>query len=187
MTTGEIYYEEEKIDIKSKNICEIRKDIGMVFQQFNLFPHLTVKQNIMLAPKLFKQDSIDKLEEETIKLLSKIDLIDKLNEYPNNLSGGQKQRIAIIRALMMKPSILLFDEATSALDPEMTKEVLNLITDLSNTGITMIIVTHEMEFAKRVGTEIVFMDNGQIVEQGIPTEIFNNPQTDRLKKFLKNF
>ena len=157
----------------------------MVFQSFNLFNHLTVKENIMLAPVTLKMKTEEEAEKEAKELLKKINLSNKANKYPNQLSGGEKQRVAIVRALAMNPKIMLFDEPTSALDPEMVGEVLNLMKNLANSGMTMIIVTHEMGFAKEIGSRIVFMDNGKIVEQGSSKEIFENPKSSRLKKFLE--
>jgi polar amino acid transport system ATP-binding protein len=182
---GEIIFEGNKITSKVK-VDEYRKNIGMVFQNFNLFNNLTVKENIMLAPVTLKIKSKEEAEKDVKKLLKKINLSSKANKYPNQLSGGEKQRVAIVRALAMNPKIMLFDEPTSALDPEMVGEVLNLMKDLADNGMTMIIVTHEMGFAKEIGSKIVFMDNGKIVEKGTPKEIFENPQSSRLKKFLEN-
>lgn len=167
-----------------KNINSIREKMGMVFQQFELFPHLTVLQNMILAPthlkKLTKEEAINK----ALDLLKIVNLLDKKDVYPESLSGGQKQRIAIVRSLMMDPLVLLFDEPTSALDPEMVKEVLNVIKDLSKTGMTICIVTHEMKFAKEISSRILFVDNKQIVEDGTPNEVFDNPKSDRLKEFF---
>jgi polar amino acid transport system ATP-binding protein len=157
----------------------------MVFQSFNLFNNLTVKENIMLAPVTLKLKTKEEAEKEAIKLLKKINLKDKIDKYPSQLSGGEKQRVAIVRALAMNPKMMLFDEPTSALDPEMVGEVLNLMKDLADDGMTMIIVTHEMSFAKDIGSKIVFMDDGKIVEQGSAEEIFEKAKSSRLKKFLE--
>lgn len=169
---------------KKPNIDEVRKRMGMVFQHFNLFNNKTIKQNITIAPitlKLMTKEEADKRAEE---LLERIGLLDKADAYPNTLSGGQKQRIAIIRALAMNPDVMLFDEPTSALDPEMVGEVLELIKELADEGMTMIIVTHEMSFAKEVATRVYFMDEGQVLEDDTPDEVFNNPKNERLKLFL---
>ncbi len=181
---GEIIFENNKINSKT-NIDQYRQDIGMVFQSFNLFNNLTVKENIMLAPVTLKMKTEEEAEKETKELLKKINLSNKANKYPNQLSGGEKQRVAIIRALAMNPKIMLFDEPTSALDPEMVGEVLNLMKDLADNGMTMIIVTHEMGFAKEIGSKIIFMDEGKIIEKGSAKEIFESPKSSRLKKFLQ--
>lgn len=181
---GKIVFKGEMINNKS-NIDEYRQKVGMVFQQFNLFANLTVKENIMLAPVNLKMKTKEQAEIDAIELLKKINLSDKANKFPNQLSGGEKQRVAIARALAMNPEILLFDEPTSALDPEMVEEVLNLMKEVANEGMTMVIVTHEMGFAKEIGSRIIFMDNGQIVEQGNSKEIFEKPKSNRLKKFLE--
>ena len=181
---GKIIFEGKEINLDI-NINEYRQKIGMVFQQFNLFPNLTVKENIMLAPVNLKLKTKEEAEKDAMKLLKRINLKDKADKFPSQLSGGEKQRVAIIRALAMKPEIILFDEPTSALDPEMVKEVLNLMKEVADEGMTMVIVTHEMDFAKEIGTKIVFMDEGKIVEQGNPKEIFENPKSTRLKKFLE--
>ena len=181
---GEIIFDEIVVD-KKTNIDKYRENIGMVFQSFNLFNNMTVKENIMLAPVTLKLKSKEEAEKEAKKFLKKINLSSKENKYPNQLSGGEKQRVAIVRALAMNPKIMLFDEPTSALDPEMVGEVLNLMKDLADDGMTMIIVTHEMGFAKEIGSKIVFMDEGKIIEQGSTKEIFENPKSSRLKKFLQ--
>lgn len=186
-TDGEIYFKGQQLNnekMKESEIDNIREDIGMVFQQFNLFPHLTVLDNITLAPMKRKNMSKADAEQLAESLLSKVGLLDKKDAFPNNLSGGQKQRIAIARALAMNPDFMLFDEPTSALDPEMVKEVLLVIQNLVEDGMTLAIVTHEMNFAKRVASRVVFIDNGIIVEQGTPEELFNNPQQQRTKEFL---
>ena len=159
--------------------------ILLVFQNFNLFPHLTVLDNITMAPKLLKKKDKREAEKKACELLKKVALEDKKNQYPNSLSGGQKQRVAIARALAMEPKILLFDEPTSALDPEMVGEVLNVMKDLAKEGMTMVIVTHEMGFAKEVSDRVVFMDKGVIAEEGSPEQIFNNPVQERTREFLK--
>ena len=181
--SGEIIFEKKKID-KTVNIHEYRKKIGMVFQQFNLFNNMNVKDNIMLAPINLKMKTKEEAEKDAKKLLKRINLSGKSKKFPNQLSGGEKQRVAIIRALAMNPEIMLFDEPTSALDPEMVGEVLNLMKEVADENMTMVIVTHEMDFAKEIGSRIIFMDNGKIVEQGTPEEIFENPKSGRLKKFL---
>ena len=181
-TKGVIYFEGEKVE---GDILKYTKQIGMVFQQFHLFPHLTVLQNITLAPMKVLKKSKNEADQEAMELLKKIGLENKANEYPNKLSGGQKQRIAIIRALAMHPKIMLFDEATSALDPEMVGEVLDLIKELAKTGMTMVIVTHEMGFAKSVADRVIFMDNGKFIEEGKPNEIFKKQKNERLKVFLE--
>ena len=181
---GEIFIDGEQINKSGTDVNKMRQKMGMVFQHFNLFPHLTVMKNITLAPvklkKATKANAIKKGEE----LLKIVGLFEKANAYPIQLSGGQKQRIAIARALAMEPEIMLFDEPTSALDPEMVGEVLDVMKDLAKSGMTMVVVTHEMGFAREVGTRILFMDEGVIVEQGTPEEIFDNPQHERTKSFL---
>lgn len=181
---GDIIFEGNIINTKI-DLDEYRQKIGMVFQSFNLFNNLTVKENIMLAPVTLKLKTKEDAEKEALKLLKKINLKDKADKYPSQLSGGEKQRVAIVRALAMNPKMMLFDEPTSALDPEMVGEVLNLMKDLADNGMTMIIVTHEMSFAKDIGSKIVFMDDGKIVEQGTAKEIFETPKSSRLKKFLE--
>lgn len=181
-TEGEIIFEGKSLNKTNK--MALRKKIGMIFQSFNLFANLTVIENLTLAP--IKTKLLDKVaaEELAMKYLKKISLTDKKDTYPDNLSGGQKQRVAIIRSLMMNPDILLVDEPTSSLDSEMIKEVLNLLKEVANDNMTMIIVSHELDFAKEIATKILFMDQGKIVESGLPKEIFNNPKTERLKEFL---
>jgi polar amino acid transport system ATP-binding protein len=169
---------------KPQEIKQITAKMGMVFQHFNLFPHLTVKENLELAPKMVKKESSADIKQRSTELLEKIGLTDWAEAYPANLSGGQKQRVAIARALMMNPDILLFDEPTSALDPELTGEVLQVMKDLAQEHMTMIVVTHEMGFAKEVANKVIFMDNGEIVESGAPEELFTNPQFERTKAFL---
>ncbi|MBE5818279.1 MAG: amino acid ABC transporter ATP-binding protein [Clostridiales bacterium] len=183
-TGGEIWFEGEQINSKKCNINKIRQKMGMVFQQFNLFPHFTILENITFAPVKLKLMTKEEATKRAEELLARINLLDKRDVYPSTLSGGQKQRIAIIRALAMNPDVMLFDEPTSALDPEMVGEVLDLMKELANEGMTMIVVTHEMGFAKEVGNRILFMDEGKIVEEGTPVEFFNNTQTERAKDFL---
>ncbi|HLR42357.1 MAG TPA: amino acid ABC transporter ATP-binding protein [Pseudogracilibacillus sp.] len=169
----------------AQTVREITGKMGMVFQHFNLFPHLSVKQNLELAPRMQKTMPVKDIEARTIKLLKQVGLSDKLNEMPNNLSGGQKQRVAIARALMLQPELLLFDEPTSALDPETIDEVLRVMKDLAEEGRTMIVVTHEMSFARDVATKVIFMDGGHIVEEGPPEDVLVNPQKERTKLFLQ--
>ena len=183
-TSGQVIFEGQDITAKGTDIDLLRRKMGMVFQQFNLFPHLTVIQNITLAPVklgLFPQEQAN---DKAMALLRRIGLPEKAASYPAQLSGGQKQRIAIVRALAMEPDVMLFDEPTSALDPEMVGEVLDVMKDLANQGMTMAVVTHEMGFAREVATRVLFMDEGRIVEQGTPEQIFSNPQSPRLQLFL---
>ena len=181
---GKIIFEEVDITDKSNNINKQRQKMGMVFQNFNLFPHLTIMENITLGPIKLKNTPKEKAEEEAKLLLKRIGLEDKANNYPVQLSGGQKQRIAIVRALAMSPDVMLFDEPTSALDPEMVGEVLEVMKELAAEGMTMVVVTHEMGFAREVATRVLFMDEGMIKEEGSPEDIFINPQNDRTKEFL---
>ena len=183
-TNGEIIFEGKNITDKNIDINKMREKMGMVFQQFNLFPHKTVLDNITIAPINVKKKSRKDAEEKAKELLKRVGLLEKANAYPASLSGGQKQRIAIARALAMEPDVMLFDEPTSALDPEMVGEVLNVMKDLAKEGMTMVVVTHEMGFAKEVGDRILFMDGGNIVEQGTPEEIFKNPKNPRTIDFL---
>ena len=183
-TSGTITFEGKDITSKATDINKMREKMGMVFQQFNLFPHKTVKQNICLEPMRVKKMSNEQAEAKAKELLNKVGLIDKIDVYPASLSGGQKQRIAIARALAMEPDVMLFDEPTSALDPEMVGEVLNVMKDLAKEGMTMVVVTHEMGCAREVGDRILFMDGGKIVEQGTPDEIFKNPKNPRTIDFL---
>ena len=183
-TAGKIYFEGEDITAKGFDVNRHRQKVGMVFQQFNLFNNLTVLENITISLTKVKKQSEEESEEKALKLLKRVGLEDKANAYPSQLSGGQKQRIAIVRALAMEPDVLLFDEPTSALDPEMVGEVLDLMRDLAKDGMTMVVVTHEMGFARKVGTRVLFMDGGQIAEQGTPEEIFEHPQNARTKEFL---
>ena len=184
---GEIRLGSDVIDSKSKKITELRQRIGMVFQSYELFPHLTVIDNILLAPCKVQKRKKEEVSEEAMALLERVGLKDKAKSYPRELSGGQKQRVAIVRALCMHPEILLFDEVTAALDPEMVREVLDVILDLAAQGRTMVIVTHEMRFAKAVADRIIFIDGGKIVEQAAPEEFFEHPVSDRAKQFLSTF
>lgn len=186
INNGSISIENEVMDYKNKKkMRKIIMKMGMVFQGFNLFPHKTVLENVMLAPTIVKNEEKKDVEERAKKLLAKVGLSDKIDYYPAKLSGGQKQRVAIARALAMNPDIMLFDEPTSALDPELVGEVLNVMKDLANEGMTMIVVTHEMGFAKEVADRVIFMDGGRIVEEGSPDIIFSNPKEDRTKSFLE--
>lgn len=184
-SSGEIIFEGVSITDKHNDVNKQREKMGMVFQQFNLFPHMTVLENITLAPIKVKNMSKQEAEKIAMDLLNRIGLEDKANNYPNQLSGGQKQRIAIVRALAMSPDAMLFDEPTSALDPEMVGEVLDVMKGLAKDGMTMVVVTHEMGFAKEVGSRVIFMDEGKIVEQGTPHTLFNEPKHPRTQDFLK--
>ena len=184
VTSGQILVNDEDITDPKVDINEIRQQVGMVFQHFNLFPHMTVLDNITLAPMKIKKMSKEEAEKLAYSLLEKVGLREKAKEYPGKLSGGQKQRIAIARALAMKPEVMLFDEPTSALDPEMVNEVLDVIKELADEGMTMMIVTHEMGFAKEVGTRLLFMDQGKIIEEGVPRDVFESPREERTKLFL---
>ena len=183
-TQGEIWFEGENITDPKCDIQKIRQKMGMVFQQFNLFPHLTIKENIKLAPVTLKLMSDSEAEQKAMELLERVGLPDKAEAYPKQLSGGQQQRIAIARALAMNPEVMLFDEPTSALDPEMVGEVLQLMKELADDGMTMVVVTHEMGFAREVGTRVLFMDGGNIAEQNNPKDFFENPKNPRLQEFL---
>ena len=183
-TSGSIYFEGTDITDASVDINVHRQKMGMVFQQFNLFPHMTVLRNMTLGPTRLLRQSREEAEENAMKLLERVGLADRANAYPSQLSGGQKQRIAIVRALAMNPDVMLFDEPTSALDPEMVGEVLEVMKQLAREGMTMVVVTHEMGFAREVGTDIVFVDEGVIVEQNAPEEFFSNPKSPRLREFL---
>ena len=183
-TSGHIYFDGVDLADKKVDLNLHRRKMGMVFQHFNLFPHKTVMQNITLAPVHLKLKTKAEAQQIGKELLERIGLADKANEYPNMLSGGQKQRIAIVRALAMEPEVMLFDEPTSALDPEMVNEVLDLMRDLAKNGMTMVVVTHEMGFAREVASRVIFMDSGQILEENTPSELFDNPQNPRLKDFL---
>ena len=183
-TSGEIWFEGDCISDKGADINAVRQRMGMVFQHFNLFPHLTILDNIMLAPVQLKRMDKPAAEAKAMELLERIGLADKARAYPATLSGGQKQRIAIVRALAMNPEVMLFDEPTSALDPEMVGEMLDLIRELAEAGMTMVIVTHEMGFAREVASRVLFMDEGEIKERNTPKELFDHPQNERLKTFL---
>lgn len=182
-TSGTIVIDNIAVE-NNETINAIRKEVGMVFQRFNLFPHMTVLQNIMLAPLKVKNINVKQAEQVAMELLDKVGLGDKVHAYPENLSGGQQQRVAIARALAMQPKVMLFDEPTSALDPEMVKEVLDVMKDLAKTGMTMVVVTHEMGFAREVGDRVIFMDEGRIVETGTPNEIFSHAKEERTQGFL---
>lgn len=183
-SSGEIWFDNINLTSLDTNICDIRQSIGMVFQSFNLFSHMTVLSNITYALKRVKKMNEKEANNIALELLEKVGLTDKANSYPHNLSGGQKQRVAIARALAMQPKVILFDEPTSALDPEMVKEVLDVMKELSETGITLIVVTHELGFAREVADRVIFMDDGVIVEDNTPIGFFNNPRTERAKQFL---
>jgi polar amino acid transport system ATP-binding protein len=182
--SGEIWIDDDQINAHGVNVNLIRQKMGMVFQHFNLFPHLTVKKNITLAPVKLKKMTQAEADAKAMELLKIVGLEDKADVYPKQLSGGQQQRIAIARSLAMQPEIMLFDEPTSALDPEMVGEVLDVMKNLAKSGMTMLVVTHEMGFAREVGSRILFMDEGKILEQGTPEDIFDNPQNDRTREFL---
>jgi glutamine transport system ATP-binding protein len=184
ITAGHVYIEGVDITDKKSDINKIRMEVGMVFQQFNLFPHKKVIENIMLAPMKVRNISAEQARKKGLELLRKVGLEDKAEAYPDSLSGGQKQRVAIARALAMEPKIMLFDEPTSALDPEMVGEVLEVMKQLAKEGMTMVVVTHEMGFAKEVGDRVIFMDGGLIVEENTPNELFDHPKESRTKAFL---
>ena len=183
-TSGKIFFKEEEITSPKVDINRVRTNMGMVFQHFNLFPHMTILDNISFAPIKLKLQSKEEAQENANRLLKRIGLADKVNAYPGMISGGQKQRVAIVRALAMNPEVMLFDEPTSALDPEMVGEVLSLMHELADEGMTMVVVTHEMGFAKEVANRVLFIDEGKIIEQGTPEAIFDNPQHERTKDFL---
>ena len=184
ITGGEVVVDGHDLTDKKTDLNKVRENVGMVFQHFNLFPHLTIKKNITLAPVKLGLMTKEEADAEAMRLLERVGLADKADAYPPQLSGGQKQRIAIVRALAMKPDVMLFDEPTSALDPEMVGEVLDLMKQLADDGMTMVVVTHEMGFAREVASRVMFMSDGQIVEQGPPDEFFANPKNPRLKDFL---
>ncbi|TRL99343.1 amino acid ABC transporter ATP-binding protein [Staphylococcus hominis] len=183
-SNGKVIFEGKELTHKNINLNELRQKMGMVFQNFNLFPHKTVLENVILAPKLLKKVDLKKLEIEGKALLKKVGLEEKANAYPSQLSGGQKQRVAIARALAMHPDVILFDEPTSALDPEVVYEVLKVMKDLAKEGMTMVVVTHEMGFAKDVGDKVIFMADGYVVESETPDQLFNHPKHERTKNFL---
>ncbi|MDD3239236.1 MAG: amino acid ABC transporter ATP-binding protein [Lachnospira sp.] len=184
---GAVRLEDEVIQHGSKNLPDLRQKIGMVFQSYELFPHLTVLENLMIAPSKVQKRKKEEIKREALELLTRVGLADKANQYPRQLSGGQKQRVAIVRALCMHPEILLFDEVTAALDPEMVREVLDVMLELAKQGRTMVIVTHEMQFARAVADRVIFLDGGKIVEEASPDEFFDAPKTERAKKFLNVF
>lgn len=186
LTSGDIWIDEDQVTDSATDIRKVREEVGMVFQNFNLFPHLTALKNITLSPVRVKGLNNKKAEEEARKLLKRVGLADKENSYPDQLSGGQQQRVAIARALAMNPKVMLFDEPTSALDPEMIKEVLDVMLDLAKEGMTMLVVSHEMGFAKAAADVVVFMDEGEIIEQAPPDQLFSNPKEERTKRFLKH-
>lgn len=185
--SGSITLNGKEVSDKAKDIAEIRQKLGMVFQSYDLFPHKTVLDNIMLAPIKVQKRKKQEVKEEAERLLERVGLLEKEYSYPRELSGGQKQRVAIVRALAMHPEVMLFDEVTAALDPEMVREVLDTMLELAKAGNTMLIVTHEMSFARAVADKIIFLDQGKIIEEGTPEEFFSNPKTDRAKSFLKSF
>jgi len=183
-TSGHIFFEGDDLLDKKVNLDIHRQKMGMVFQQFNLFPHMTVMENMICAPMMLKKVPKTEASQKARELLERVGLGNKARSYPNKLSGGQKQRVAIVRALMMEPDVMLFDEPTSALDPEMVGEVLDVMKELAHEGMTMCVVTHEMGFAREVGNRVIFMDQGKIIEEGTPEEIFTNPKSERLQSFL---
>ncbi len=183
-TDGSIFFEGEDLTNSKVDLNLHRQKMGMVFQQFNLFPHYTVLKNLTLAPMMLKKVPKEEAEEKAMALLARVGLADRADSYPNQLSGGQKQRVAIVRALCMEPDVMLFDEPTSALDPEMVGEVLDVMKELAHVGMTMVVVTHEMNFAREVANRVIFLDDGVIAEENTPAELFGNPQTERLKTFL---
>lgn len=184
---GEVTYRGEKVDGKLGSITRIREKVGMVFQSYELFPHKTILQNVMLAPVLVQKRDKKEVKEEAMKLLERVGLLEKKDSFPRQLSGGQKQRVAIVRALAMHPEVLLFDEVTAALDPEMVREVLEVILSLAKEGKTMVIVTHEMAFAEAIADRVIFLDEGHIEEEGTAEEFFRHPKSDRAKQFLHSF
>lgn len=185
--SGKITLNGQVISAESNKVNEIREKIGMVFQSYELFPNMNIIKNLILAPTIVQNRKKEEVKLEAEKLLNRVGLLDRKNDYPRQLSGGEKQRIAIIRSLIMHPQILLLDEITAALDPEMVREVLQVVLELAKDGMTMVIVTHEMEFARSVADRVVFMDNGNIIEEAPPEEFFTNPKTDRVKQFLNTF
>ena len=184
---GEVLLDDQVVNTNKKNLSKNREKIGMVFQSYDLFPHLTILQNVTLAPIKVKKRNRREVEKEALELLERVGLRSKKDDYPRQLSGGQKQRVAIVRALIMHPEVLLLDEITAALDPEMVREVLDVVLDLAKEGRTMVIVTHEMQFAKAVADRVTFLEGGKIVEEGDPKKLFEKPETDRLQRFLQTF
>ena len=184
---GEVLLDDQVVNPNKKNLSKNREKIGMVFQSYDLFPHLTILQNVTLAPIKVKKRNRREVENEALELLERVGLRSKKDDYPRQLSGGQKQRVAIVRALIMHPEVLLLDEITAALDPEMVREVLDVVLDLAKEGRTMVIVTHEMQFAKAVADRVIFLEGGRIVEEGEPKKLFEKPETDRLQRFLQTF
>ena len=184
---GEVRLDDQVVNPNKKNLSKNREKIGMVFQSYDLFPHLTILQNVTLAPIKVKKRNRREVEKEALELLERVGLRSKKDDYPRQLSGGQKQRVAIVRALIMHPEVLLLDEITAALDPEMVREVLDVVLDLAKEGRTMVIVTHEMQFAKAVADRVTFLEGGKIVEEGEPKKLFEKPETDRLQRFLQTF
>ena len=184
---GEVLLDDQVVNPNKKNLSKNREKIGMVFQSYDLFPHLTILQNVTLAPIKVKKRNRREVEKEALELLERVGLRSKKDDYPRQLSGGQKQRVAIVRALIMHPEVLLLDEITAALDPEMVREVLDVVLDLAKEGRTMVIVTHEMQFAKAVADRVIFLEGGKIVEEGEPKKLFEKPETDRLQRFLQRF
>ena len=184
---GEVLLDDQVVNPNKKNLSKNREKIGMVFQSYDLFPHLTILQNVTLAPIKVKKRNRREVEKEALELLERVGLRSKIDDYPSQLSGGQKQRVAIVRALIMHPEVLLLDEITAALDPEMVREVLDVVLDLAKEGRTMVIVTHEMQFAKAVADRVTFLEGGKIVEEGEPKKLFEKPETDRLQRFLQTF
>ena len=184
---GEVLLDDQVVNPNKKNLSKNREKIGMVFQSYDLFPHLTILQNVTLAPIKVKKRNRREVEKEALELLERVGLRSKKDDYPRQLSGGQKQRVAIVRALLMHPEVLLLDEITAALDPEMVREVLDVVLDLAKEGRTMVIVTHEMQFAKAVADRVIFLEGGKIVEEGEPKKLFEKPETDRLQRFLQTF
>lgn len=184
---GEVLLDDQVVNPNKKNLSKNREKIGMVFQSYDLFPHLTILQNVTLAPIKVKKRNRREVEKEALELLERVGMRSKKDDYPRQLSGGQKQRVAIVRALIMHPEVLLLDEITAALDPEMVREVLDVVLDLAKEGRTMVIVTHEMQFAKAVADRVTFLEGGKIVEEGDPKKLFEKPETDRLQRFLQTF
>lgn len=184
---GEVLLDDQVVNPNKKNLSKNREKIGMVFQSYDLFPHLTILQNVTLAPIKVKKRNRREVEKEALELLERVGLRSKKDDHPRQLSGGQKQRVAIVRALIMHPEVLLLDEITAALDPEMVREVLDVVLDLAKEGRTMVIVTHEMQFAKAVADRVIFLEGGKIVEEGDPKKLFEKPETDRLQRFLQTF